>query len=220
MKRIFSAVMVLLMIISLLAGCNKAAQTDTSSAEEKPLSVVGDWEGELDLSKIVNDADPAMSLLFGDEPVYASVSVSFKEDGSLIATIDAKAAVAKMQETIAKTEKLGLDMTKLMVAKMRDKIKDEELNEAELEAAMTSLLERIKALDTETMTPQTHEGKYRYENGKLYYLEQEGVLSENDWIVCSLTEDTLTFTGIKTAEPLAEEIADKELSISLSKVTK
>lgn len=220
MKRILSAVMALFLIISLLAGCNKAAPTDTSSAEEKPLSVVGDWEAELDLSKIVSDADPSMSLLFGDEPVYTSVSVSFKEDGSLLATIDAKAAVAKMQETIAKTEKLGLNMAKLMVAKMRDKIKDEELNEAELEAAMTTLLESIKAIDTETITPQTHEGKYRYEEGKLYCLEQEGVLSENDWLICSLTEDTLTFTGIKTAEPLAEEIADKELSISLSRATK
>ena len=160
--KLFSCLLVLIMLLSLLAGCGK------SGAD----AIVGTWESTVDMSKIINDfmeEDPDMAEYIHFEDFKMLFRYTFREDGTYEKTVDKavlKESMKGVQATFAEGmrryledsfEEMGFDGT------VEDYMESLGLTMEELaEAAFGD--DMVESMVSEITT----QGNYRLKDGKLY----------------------------------------------------
>lgn len=212
-KRLLSLLLALVMVISLVAvmsGCSKDDEDDDDKGssnvgdkkdddkkddddkQETP-SLVGVWEGEVDMTDLINQefaADPTMAKYLKVDHFAVVLQFSFKEDGSFVMTIDedsVKKAFEEMKEPLATgllkyleamIKEAGMDMSVDDLLKMQGTTKEEMIDEI------------MKEMDYKEMVEDaTWEGKWELEGNKLYTYERARDDDEYDEI--TLTADKL-----------------------------
>ncbi len=222
-----------------LAACNTSEEPDGESSKEtsatpKP-TVVGVWNANIDALDMIdmkeNKELAALLVLMGDTPLSFDVTVDMKADGTAELTLDTKAAVVFLKELAAKIDEQNFDLSGVING-LKDKlgltedlqlpeleIPEEKLPELELpemeipsiDELLDSAIEKIRALDPETVEPFKETLKYIYEDGKLYFAAEGKEISKDTAIVIELTADALVITGIEMKKDISEIIPGFEM---------
>lgn len=200
MKRMFAAIMAMIMMLA-LAGCGG------SDAD----ALVGNWAAEIDMSSLTNDmlAEMGMGMeeYFQFEDFAITMDLTFNDDGTYSFAMNedsVKAAVDTMLVTIEdgmikmledQIAEYGLDMTVDEMLAASGMSMDDLM--AELDA---------EALVDEMMADSDSEGNYKAKDGKLYLSDgKDYAVDENIYDTYELDGDTLTLT-----EHFGEEDEDEQ----------
>ncbi len=207
-KRLLSLLLALVMVISLVAmmsGCSKEDEDSddegSSNVDDKKnddqkqdsTSLVGVWEGEVDMTDLINQefaADPTMAKYLKVDRFAVILRFSFEEDGSFVMSVDeesVKKAFEDMKDPLATgllnylealIKENGIDMSVDDLLKAQGTTKEEMIDEI------------MKEMDYKEMVEDTRwEGKWELDGNKLYTYERARDDDEYDEI--TLTADKL-----------------------------
>lgn len=195
----FLAVVLLLTMVLSMTGCSKEA------------SVVGTWEGKLDMAEAINNevvkADAEMGKYMKIDKFEITLRFIFGEDGSFKMEVDEEscdAAFQGMREPLEKgIRKYFEEMIKS--AGLGDMTIDEAL--AATGMSLDSLIDEVmKSMDTsDFVDSMTQECKYRLDGDKLY--TYEGVVDKDVYTLVELDGDTLTLKESHGDDETAEMMA-------------
>lgn len=146
---------------------------DIAIAATAPESILGTWEGEMDLAAMMADAliagDELAAEYFTFEDLGLRMTMVFREDGTCSVTIDEASMQATME---ALMQQLMDGFYKLIEAMLAEEDMDMSVEDF-LDAAGVStdaLVEEIlrEAMNEEALAELAQECNYKAENGKLY----------------------------------------------------
>lgn len=218
-KRIAAALLCLVLAVGTLfafVGCNSAettassggeGQTETGSAEtgstETPtgeVTLVGTWEGALDMSDVLNAmfaaVDETMAQYLQVEDFAVTLRYTFEEGGAYSLKMDSD-SVHKAFDAVRSSLRDGMTAYLEEVAKQNDMTLDELMSQSG--TTLDEMLEESlsdEALGLNEMASVSEEGTWTVENGVLSCKSA----TETDALKYELTKDELRLTGLASGE--------------------
>ena len=188
MKKILSLTLSALLLIALLAGCGGAAEQ----------SLAGSWTADVNMTDYLNDMlgeEEELGQYLTLDDFTIKLLAEFKDDGTYTFSGDPEAAKAAM-------DNLKVQLKGAMTAYLEDMIEQEDLGmslDELLEASGMSLDDLVNEMDEsfsaeDLVSGLSMEGKYKYEEGKLYLSDSLDEEAE-EYEAAQLEGDTLTLTG-------------------------
>lgn len=177
-------------------------ETNNETEDEKTDEelIIGKWETELDMSeafyKDVVAEDELMAEYFNISGFALELEMEFKRNGKCIVSISEESA----EEAMNNLKQCVIDGFNAMFYDMANEF---DMTAAELHAAfeddMGMTLEEYAdfAFSQEEFVEELeHEGKYKLDSGKLYFIEStDEEFDENEYITYTLSKDELKFLG-------------------------
>ena len=189
-KKLAVAVLCLCLVFTFVA-CNNGASDDDDDKSSKASSgvnsqpevvtIVGKWEGTVNLLDVSFELDEETKAKYSGYNFDMKLMYEFKEDGTYVASGNVDGAIEGVK-VLYKNEILP------QMAEAYETTVEELLGEAGMteEEYLNQIAESLKEMSNEGDV-----GKYKFEEGKLFFAEEEEEFVEGDYTACELTATTL-----------------------------
>ena len=126
------------------------APAEEAPAEEAPaeeaFSVVGTWAAPIDLVKVMTTASPETAAMFGEDPIFMEMLLSFAEDGTVKADVNLDEAIPAikaamvpyMTQMIEEQYGMSLEDFETAMGMSLDELLDQQLNPEAMKEAFNN----------------------------------------------------------------------------------
>ncbi len=196
MKNLLTKLMVAVLCLCLVlafAACNDSSPASNDDDKSKPSSsdesepevvtIVGKWEGALDISNTLGLDEETLSK-YSSYNLDVKITYEFAEDGKYSVSLDGEGirdgvkAIYKDELLPAAAAEYGMTVEQLVstLGMTEDKYLD-----TMVDTMLTAL------------SQGSGSGKYKFEDGKLFMVDAEEEFKDGDYTTCELSANTLKF---------------------------
>ena len=201
MKKLLAVALVLGMLLS-LSGCfsfiGRIIPTVTPNGPSATaVTVVGDWKGSLDISKVAEE----LGQIAPDKDLSIDVVFSFAEDGTFTIDIEEASAQALMDTLVDAVVEMIEEACREEGITLEEALGKEDMTIEELRQMYAQEMDVKAFLETASVS-----GVYKAEEGKIHIAMDEEDLNAGDYestYHISLTRSTLTIQDIESEGELA-----------------
>lgn len=194
-------------------AASSVAEENSEAPSEDAKTILGKWDTVWDMSGLFNTmlsmGDETMGEFVHIEKLDFPMHFTFKEDGTYSVVADEDALKASMEEM---AEDLQEGLNKYFEHMIEENSMDmtvEELLAASGMGSMDEYIDMVMSGFEDSSESFSSTGKWSIEDGKLYMIDEDEELNENEYFTYELTENELKLlevSGTDTGEDGMEEL--------------